>query len=171
MKTRELNPRQQAFVYHYLKCLNAREAAEEAGYKKPEIQGKRLKRHPVISKEIKRAMDKRNKKLEIDAEFVLRELTRVYSMLVNDVKPALGKSGKPIKDADGNPLYTFQAAPALKALELIGKHIDVTAFDTKVNIQVTRDQELIDAIRRGRRQAGQIAETTYELLEDQSEAE
>ena len=45
------------------------------------------------------------------------------------------RSGEPILDDDGNPVYTFQHVGANKSLELIGKHIDVAAFSENINIK------------------------------------
>lgn len=146
-----LQNKQKLFVKHYLACLNATQAAREAGYGTPSTQGPRLLKHPGVKAAIAKAMDARAKRLDINADWVLKELHSLYQRVMQEVKPALNsKTGKPITDEDGNALYTFNANAALKSLELIGKHIDVTAFDNKLTVEMNREQKIIDAIHEGR---------------------
>lgn len=152
----ELKPNQEAFVLEYLKDFNARRAAEVAGYAHPSQQGPRMvKNSPAIRKAIKEAMSERNERLGIDSNFVLAELIIALGIAKADVKPKLNsKTGKAIKDDDGNPVYTRDTGAIIKILELIGKHTNVAAWDNKVQVNHTRDQELVEAIEAGKKQAG-----------------
>lgn len=78
-KARGLNPKQRLFVGHYLKSLNATQAAIEAGYsaKNAGKIGPALLGDSRIAAAVQRAMDKRAAKLEITADRVLEEIAAV----------------------------------------------------------------------------------------------
>ncbi len=84
---------------------------------------------------------------------MLQNLRSVYERVTQEVKPSLNsKTGKPLKDGDGNALYTYNANAALRALELIGKHVGVNAFEEKANADFGR--QLLERIQAGRRRVG-----------------
>ena len=54
---------------------------------------------------------------------------------MQEIKPALHpKTCKQMKDEGGNLLFTFNAAAASRALELIGKHVEVAAFKERLEV-------------------------------------
>ena len=61
-------------------------------------------------------MDERSKRLEVDADFVVR-------MLVENVQRSM--EAVPVVDSEGNPVgeYRYNGAVANKSLELLGKHL------------------------------------------------
>lgn len=72
----KLTPKQQAFVNEYLIDLNATQAAIRAGYSQKtanRIATENLSK-PVIQAEIQKAIKEREKRTEINQDFVLREL-------------------------------------------------------------------------------------------------
>jgi len=73
---RELNARQKLFCIEYLKDLNASQAAIRAGYSKKnaDVDGPRLLVNAGIAAEIQAAMNKRAKRVEIEADKVLQEI-------------------------------------------------------------------------------------------------
>lgn len=158
--TQKLSERQRLFVENYIYCLNATKAAKEAKYKHPRQQGSRLLRESkAVRAAIQARMDEECEKIGINRNWLLKELVEAVMVAKASVKPKLNsKTGKPIKDDDGNPIYTRNDQALLKALELIGKHIDVSAFDNKVHLKVSHDEELIAAIREGAKQAGVVVD-------------
>jgi phage terminase small subunit len=161
-KTRSgLTDRQSVFVSEYLVDLNAKQAAIRAGYslKYAKLQACQLLRHPKVSEEIQKAMDKRAKRTEITADRVLQELAaiafsdirKLYGedgkllpphLLPDDIAPVLAAvkvvSERFVNDEE-NPYHerTVEAKvwDKLKSLELLGKHLKL--FTDKVEIDVS----------------------------------
>lgn len=138
-----LTAKQQAFVIEYLVDLNATQAAIRAGYAKKgaKDQAYQLMERPEIAAAIEAAMEARNKRTQIDADYVLNRLTEIDQM---DLAAIHGDDGKllPIRQW---PLIWRQMVKEvdmksgkvkfhdkLKALELIGKHVTVNAFRDQV---------------------------------------
>ena len=63
----------------------------------------------------------------------------------------LADTGNVLTDDDGSALYTFNAAAANRALELIGKHVGINAF--RENVQVNAEMSLIERLQAGRMRA------------------
>lgn len=78
-RSKTLTDMQAAFVDHYLVTLNAKRSAIKAGYKaeSAHVQANQLLNNPLVSKEIKRRMDARAKRLELTADRVLDEIAKV----------------------------------------------------------------------------------------------
>lgn len=133
-----LTPKQRLFVVEYLKDLNATQAAIRAGYseKTARSQGQRLLTNVDIAAAIKKAIDERAEKIQIDAEWVLRQAVALHHHCVN--RPVL-RDGEHVKDKEGNPLYRVNVAGAARALELIGKHVGVQAFQEKAIVDVNHN--------------------------------
>ena len=98
-----MTPKQARFVSEYLIDLNATAAAKRAGYKNPEI-GRQLITKNNVAAARAAAIKKREKKTEITAEYVLRNLKKI-------AEKSMGYSDAPHQQA------------ATKALELLGKHL------------------------------------------------
>jgi len=153
-----LTAKQQAFVIEYLVDLNATQATIRAGYAKKgaKDQAWQLMERPEISAAIKAAMEARNKRTQVDADYVLYRLTEIDQMDLLDIldddmsiKP-LSKwpkvwrqslSGFDIaemfegagKDRDLVGLMKKIKWPdKVKNLELLGKHVNVNAFRDQV---------------------------------------
>ncbi|MGP5510895.1 terminase small subunit [Pseudomonas helleri] len=139
-----LTAKQQRFVIEYLVDLNATQAAIRAGYaaKGAKDQAYQLMQRPVIAAAIKEAMEARNQRTQVDADYVLNRLTEIDQM---DLAAIHDDDGKllPIKKW---PLIWRQMVKEvdmksgkvkfhdkLKALELIGKHVTVNAFRENIN--------------------------------------
>ena len=96
--------------------------------------------------------------MKIDSEFVLRELLEALAVFKADVKPKLNaKTGKPIRDEEGNAVYTYSGPQVLKCLELIGKLTSVSAFTE--NYKVGVEDDLIARLHAGRTRAAQLTDT------------
>lgn len=76
---KQMSPRQKLFCKEYLVDLNATNAANRAGYSKKTAysQGQRLLKNVEIKERIQLGMDRRAKKIEITAENVLKELSKM----------------------------------------------------------------------------------------------
>lgn len=131
-----LTEQQTEFCRHYVDSLNATEAARLAGYSFPNKQGPRLLKNPEIKSALQQAMTEASATIGIDAQWLLKELVEAVQVAKASVRPKLNsKTGKPIKDDDGNAVFTRNDAALLKALELIGKYLGV--FKDSIEIQST----------------------------------
>lgn len=132
------------FVAEYLVDLNATQAAIRAGYAKKgaKDQAYQLMQMPEVAEAIKAAMEERSKRLQVDADYVLQRLTEIDRLDLADIFDLDGKL-MPIRQW---PLIWRQMVKEvdmktgkvkfhdkLRALELIGKHVNVNAFREQVN--------------------------------------
>ena len=102
--TQKLTQKQEFFVKEYLIDLNSTRAYKEVykcSDKVANASWPRMLVNVSIQKKIQEKFDERSKKVELDAEWVLRNLKEVY------------------EEARENKSYSS----SIKALELIGKHI------------------------------------------------
>lgn len=112
---RKLAPKQELFCKEYLVDLNATQAAIRAGYSKrtAKSQGQRLLTHVDIGPRLQELMDKRSKKVEIDADWVLKGIKDLTDRLVDGEDPS----------------------KAYKGFELAGRHLKM--FTDKIEQDVT----------------------------------
>lgn len=171
----ELTPKQQLFVAEYLKDLNATQAAIRAGYSAHtanEIAAENLAK-PSISATIAAKRAEQLKRVEIDSDFVLRELMKLASA---DLSAAFDEHGnlrpiheipedtrKAISGVECDELYEGQGEERRwigytrkvkfwdknKALENLGRHLSLF----KDKIEITADASLVDALRTARERA------------------
>lgn len=149
-----LNPKQRAFIGHYVITKNATEAARLAGYagKGAVTQGPRLYRNVRIRAEIDRRLGKQAEKLEITADRIRDNLARIANGNVADFLHIL-PDGSPVVDfgnksreqmasvasvtveefKDGRSdkrevrRIKFSMADRVKANELLGRHFGLFA--------------------------------------------
>ena len=174
-----LTAKQQAFVVEYLVDLNATKAAIRAGYaaKGAKDQAYQLMQRPEVAGAIKEAMEARNQRTQVDADYVRNRLTEIDQMDLLDIldddmsiKP-LSKwpkvwrqslSGFDIaemfegagKERDLVGLMKKIKWPdKVKNLELLGKHVNVNAFRDQVVVDVTHtlSQRMAKARERSRK--------------------
>lgn len=169
----DLLPRQEMFVKEYLVDLNATQAAIRAGYSRnrAEVTAHQLMRNAKIIVAIEAAMAERAKRVEVDAEWVLRRLVLIADASVEDYIriDAEGKDkGQPTIDISKLSREQFKAVAEirvediesgkrtgkrttikfndkLRALELIGKHIGM--FVERKKIEHTGNIEVANAAR------------------------
>ena len=102
------------------------------------------------------AKKERSDATKIDADWVLKKAVELFQRCMQEIRPALDpKSGKQLKDEEGHVLFKFNAAAANRALEIIGKHVEVAAF--KDRLEVSGEKSLIERIRAAKEQAFQPA--------------
>ena len=116
----ELTKKQELFCIEYLIDLNATQAAIRAGYSKHTAKdiGCQNLAKPNISERIGQLFEERTAKTKIDAEYVLIKSNELLNRCM----------------AEGED---FSPSGAGKALDLIGKHVDVQAFNEKSTVDNT----------------------------------
>lgn len=168
-----LNDRQRVFVAEYLIDLNATQAAIRAGYsgKTAKSQGQRLLTNVDIDSAIAEAQQARSERTQIDADYVLRRLAEIDQMDVLDImvddgslKPIrewpkvwrqfiVGMDLSELREGRGEDreiigvLKKIKWPDKLRNLELLGKHVGVSAFSKRVEhsgaIEITRIERTI----------------------------
>lgn len=158
-----LTAKQQRFVVEYLVDLNATQAAIRAGYAKKgaKDQAYQLMQRPEIAAAIKSAMEARNKRTKVGADYVLQRLVEIDQLDVIDILED-DLSLKPLKQwpkAWRQYLVGFDLAEMFEGqgkerdmvgilkkikwpdkvrnLELLGKHVNVNAFKEQLDVTVT----------------------------------
>lgn len=162
--------KRKAFVREYIVDFNATQAAIRAGYAKKSAatSASRLLRNDKIQAEIAKQVEKRAKRTEITADRVLTELWEMHSF---DIREAFNADGT-LKPVDQIPdgmakmisgievseiwegfgdareqvgvIKKLKIADRLKAIELVGKHVNVAAFRERVALSDPNDGPLFD---------------------------
>lgn len=119
----KLTAKQEAFVREYMVDLNATQAAIRAGYSEKTSRsiGQENLTKPVILARIQALQAERAKKLELDADWVLRRLKEISDKCMQ-AEPVMAF------DYDSKSMvetgeFQFDSTGANKATELIGKHL------------------------------------------------
>lgn len=115
-----LTARQKQFVAEYLLDLNATQSAIRAGYspRTASIQASRLLSNVKVADAIAQAVEKRSQRTVMDQDWVLACLREVVDRCMQAI---------PVCDRHGNFTgeFRFNAAGATRALEIIGKHLQM----------------------------------------------
>lgn len=144
--TSNLTDKQKIFCEEYLIDLNATQSAIRAGYSEKTAKqiGTENLSKPVLAEYIAELKAKRSESTAINAAWVLRQAVKVHERCMQ---------AEPIIDKDGGPTgeYKFEHSGANKALEIIGKHIDVQAFteSVKLNADIAVTQTLEERLTSG----------------------
>jgi phage terminase small subunit len=130
----KLTPKQALFVKEYVVDLNATQAAIRAGYdptKARYTSCRLLATNVNIQAAIQKEKEKRNARVEISQDWVLKRLKIVAKRCLEEI---------PVTDREGNEIgsWKFEAAGANKALELLGKHLAM--FTEKVESKNKSEQ-------------------------------
>lgn len=134
-----MTEKQQIFIREYLTSLNATEAAKRAGYSQHSAysQGQRLLKDAEVQKALSAAMKARQDRVELSQDYVLNNLIEIVERCMQ--KKAVVKKGEQIQDENGNNIWTFDAKNAVRALELLGKHLGI--FADRVQADIKRDYQ------------------------------
>jgi len=132
MRSVKLTAKQKNFVAEYIIDFNATRAAKAAGYSEKtanRIASQNLTK-TGIQKAIAKAMKERNERVKINADYVLLKAKELLLKSIGEVAvdKVFVSNGEPV-------LFTareFNASGAGKALEILGKHVDIQAFKEKV---------------------------------------
>lgn len=122
----KLTPKQARFVEEYLVDLNATAAAIRAGYSRNRASeiGWQLLQKTTILQAVQAAQAERSARTQITQDYVLTNLKEIVERCMQRA-PVRNMYGEQVHDDDGNALWTFNARDANKALELLGKHLDM----------------------------------------------
>lgn len=114
----QLEPKHERFVAAYRRCLNATEAAIEAGYspKTARQQGSRLLSHAAIAKVLAQQTQKALTKIELSAE---RALMEAASLAFSDLTAYYDEDGnvKPMSE------WTPEMRAAIQSIETLDRDI------------------------------------------------
>lgn len=164
----KLTAKQERFCREYIVDLNATQAAKRAGYssRRPSEQAYQLLQKTTVQARIAELQADALKVVGVNAEYVLRQAQKLHERCMQEISPVMVREGRetvPLIDDEGREVFQFNAAGAAKALEIIGKHIDVQAFSEKhehkhtgtiENVQVTdADRAIIRELRKRREEA------------------
>ena len=132
----KLTAKQEQFCQEYLIDLNATAAAIRAGYSEKAagtISNENMRKHAIASR-IAELKAERCEQTRIDAAWVLKQAVKVHERCMQ---------AEAVKDRDGQEIgeYKFEHSGANKALEIIGKHVDIQAFLEKQEITATISHE------------------------------
>ena len=120
----KIRDKQELFCNEYIIDLNATQAAIRAGYseKTAQEQSSRLLSNVIIQDRISELKQGRIERVKIDADWVLVSAKKVFDRCMQEEE---------IKSDDGAVIgqYKFEHSGANKALEIIGKHVKVRAFE------------------------------------------
>ncbi len=161
-----LRPRQARFVAEYLKDLNATQAAIRSGYsaKTAASIAEELLKKPDIAREVNAALERRNARVEVKSDDILRELLHLAMV---DISEAYNPDGslKPLNEIPAdvrrslanieteeifagfgeNREHVGRIAKVkfydkTKALELLGKHLKLFTDKLEVSGKMTLEQ-------------------------------
>lgn len=153
----KLTPKQAAFVAEYLVDLNASAAARRAGYSErtADAIGRENLGKPTVAAAVRAAMQARQQRTEVNADWVLKRLAQLADadladlygadggLLPVDQWPEVWRRGlvagiETIEErVDGvvvGQLRKVKLADRVKLLELLGRHVDVGAFRERVEL-------------------------------------
>lgn len=123
----ELKPKHERFCQEYVIDYNGAQAAIRAGYKEKSARGQasELLTNPNILARIREIQQEQIKRLAISQDYVVLQLIDTYNCC---------REPKPVMEWDytkrewvQSGMYQFDSKGALKALELLGKHLGTTS--------------------------------------------
>jgi len=161
--TKKLTNKQQQFIFEYLKDLNATQAAIRAGYSKRTANriGTENLSKPVIADAIRMEMQARQERTKVDADWLLTRLALEADADLADLFTEEGilkqvnewpdiwrkglvagvdiyedYSGSGDESQKVGQTVKIKVSDRVKRLDLIGKHIDVQAFNDRSTIDI-----------------------------------
>lgn len=113
----KLTAKQEMFCKEYLIDLNATQAAIRAGYseKTAFTIGHENLTKPYIQDRIQELKADRENRLEINADWVLSQAVKIHEKCLTEEK--------------------YDISNALKALDTVGKHVNIQAFKEKADVE------------------------------------
>ena len=126
-----MTEKQKRFVDEYLIDLNATAAASRAGYRNSEIGRQLLTKNNVLQ-EINKRIAERSQRTQYSQDNVINDLLEIKERCMQ-ARPVVNMRGQQVQDNDGKSLWTFDAKNALRAIELLGKHMGM--FKDKLQLE------------------------------------
>ncbi len=166
--------KQEMFCREYIVDFNATKAAERAGYAKKAAgqQASRLLKDVKIRSRLAELIDARNERTQIDADWVLQRAAAMASFDIRMILDSQGNVMEPrdwpdiagvaihsidvseLGGDDGTPLALIKKikrVDPLRALEVVGRHVDVQAF--KDRIEHSMSEDMASAIQQARKRS------------------
>lgn len=150
---KELTDKQKIFVAEYVKDFNGSRAYKVA-YPNCKTDGtarteaSKLLAKPNIQQAVNIKANKHLKKIDIDAEYIIRNIVEITErcmkhepvMEYDSQSRSYVQKTEELYDEDGNPagtagVYQFNARDGLKGLELLGKYKNIFKENIDVNVQ------------------------------------
>lgn len=138
----KLTPKQERFIQEYLIDLNATQAAIRAGYSKDTAneQGSRLLANVSISARIEARKKELTQKTELTQEWVLDKLKKCVEKSMQEEE--VEKWDYVEKRMIGSGEFVYDSKGATKALELIGKHLNM--FKDTIKLEGELGVKIVD---------------------------
>jgi len=158
MAVSKLTDKQEMFCLEYIIDLNATQAAIRAGYSEKTAQkiGSENLSKPLIQARIAELMAERVDSIELDAKYVLKRLVEIDELDVLDILDNTGCmkaikdwpkswrtsiSGLDVQEMLGDDIVSvvkkIKWPDKLRNIELLGKHVDIQAFNEKSTVDNT----------------------------------
>jgi phage terminase small subunit len=142
IKERKLTLKQKTFVDEYLVDCNATQAAIRAGYSKKTANrtaSENLSK-PDIQKAIEIAKQERTERTKIDSDYVLEQIREFLdcSFGRSPIKKAVNIDGE-LQSID---IAEYNHSGVAKALELMGKHVNIQAYKDKQTIEHSSENSI-----------------------------
>jgi len=137
-----ISPKRTIFVQEYLKDFNGTRSAIAAGYspKSAAETASEILTNPKVTAMVAESIRLRCERIQVDADWVLDQAVQVYHKCMIEV-PSFDRNGSAVGQK-------VDPANAIRALELIGKHVNVLAFRDR--LEITTSQDLTERLKRGR---------------------
>lgn len=137
-KERKLTQKEEMFCREYLIDFNGTQAYIRAGFKVKndnvaKTQASKLLTKATIEKRLEQLKAERNERVEINADWVLKEAVSVYRMAKGELPCVMGYTDKEGKTQKVD-IHKTNLKEANRALEIIGKHVSVKAFDKELDL-------------------------------------
>lgn len=170
-----LSEKQRQFAHEYVIDLNGTQAAIRAGYSKrgANVTGVRLLSNHRVQELVAKLMAEKRERTKIDADWLLTRLATMADVRIGDLyDPTTGRFLEPWEMGDGAQLLVtsvksrdemlggtkvaelteVRLESRTKVLEMIGRHVKVSAFEENVNLHEGSDRA--ERIRRAQKRAG-----------------
>ena len=157
--------KQELFCKEYIKDFNGARAARDSGYSKKtaEVQASRLLISVKVKERLAELLESRNKEVKVDAEYVLKRLKEIDELDITDILDENLEHFKPLTEwpkawrisisgfdlmtirskSDSDDMESFikkiKWPDKTKNLELLGKHVNVSAFSEQLNVTNTNN--------------------------------
>lgn len=134
-----LSAKQERFCREYILDYNGTQAAKRAGYseKSAYSQAGRLLKNAEILARVRELQHEQVERISVSADYVVLKLMETREKCMEPV---------PVLDSNGNQTgeYTFDSKGALRALELLGRHLGM--FDDRLKITAKMNTGKLDSI-------------------------
>lgn len=138
----ELSPKEERFCQEYVLDYNGTKAAIRTGYKKSNAasQATRLLKKADVSARVRELQREMAERLALSQDFVVTQLIETYNQC-KEATPVM-RYNYDTGEMEETGMYQFDGKNALKALELLGKHLGM--FDKQRKDQVPEGVQIVD---------------------------